>query len=336
MIWQSLFIILWLIPQAFPPNSTTLKKIAVIELPGPPGEHFDHLAIDYEDHYLLSAHTGPGILYLIDTRTNRLVNAIHGLPGITAMVYVPELGKVYTCDWGENKIGVVSLSAMSVVKKLPAREKPNGGTYAAPFGKVYISDTMGKEVAVLEVHSDTIAKEVKFDSETGMAQFDPISGKVLVNLRNSDRIAEIDPASDKILAQYPVGRCDFNHGMALDAQDRRAFLLCAGNDRLAVFDLNTHRSIEYIPLPPGGDDVQFDPGLHRIYVACESGVITVIREFDANHYVKLEDFSVQPGVHPLAVDRETHRVYAPEQEENGKPVSRMIVFEAIEPTKGKR
>jgi hypothetical protein len=32
-------------------------------------------------------------------------------------------------------------------------------------------------------------------------------------------------------------------------------------------------------------------------------------------------------VHSLAVDSATHRVYAPEQEEQGKPVARMLIFE---------
>jgi hypothetical protein len=30
-----------------------------------------------------------------------------------------------------------------------------------------------------------------------------------------------------------------------------------------------------------------------------------------------------------AVDSTTHRVYAPEQEEDGKPVSRMVIYEAV-------
>jgi hypothetical protein len=38
---------------------------------------------------------------------------------------------------------------------------------------------------------------------------------------------------------------------------------------------------------------------------------------------------VQHAVHSLAVDLETHRVYTPEQEENGKPVARMIVYDAV-------
>jgi hypothetical protein len=62
-------------------------------------------------------------------------------------------------------------------------------------------------------------------------------------------------------------------------------------------------------------------------VACYSGAIAVFHENDPDHYRKLEDFRVQHD--SLAVDARTHRVYAPEQEENGKPVARMIVYEAL-------
>ena len=38
---------------------------------------------------------------------------------------------------------------------------------------------------------------------------------------------------------------------------------------------------------------------------------------------------MQKKVHSLEVDVETHRVYAPEQEEDGAPVARMIVYDAL-------
>jgi hypothetical protein len=44
---------------------------------------------------------------------------------------------------------------------------------------------------------------------------------------------------------------------------------------------------------------------------------------------ELEDFKVAHEVHTLAVDLQTHRVYAPEQEAEGKPVARMTVYEAV-------
>jgi hypothetical protein len=57
--------------------------------------------------------------------------------------------------------------------------------------------------------------------------------------------------------------------------------------------------------------------------------MSVIHQDDPNRYRKIEDFKVQHAVHTLAVDVETHRVYTPEQEEDGKPVARMVVYDAV-------
>src|SRR6266852_2042022 len=209
-------------------QAQTLNQVATIDLPGPKGERFDYLTMDDEDQYLLSAHLGPGILYVIDVRTNKLVKAIPGVPGITGVEYVPGLRKVYTSDWGEEKIGVVDLRSMNVIKRLPTAAKPNGSAYAAPFHKVYVSDTLGKAVAIVDVEKDEIIKTLEFKSETGMPQYDSVSRKVYVNLRNANEIAEIDPAADAVLGSYQVDGCRYNHGMAVDSARHRAFLLCGG------------------------------------------------------------------------------------------------------------
>lgn len=305
-----------------------LRVIARIDLPGPVGKRFDYLTMDYPDNYLLSAHLGAGILYVIDVRSNQLVRAIPEVAGIEGVVYAPDLHRAYTSDWFENKIGVVDLRAMKVIAKLPTESKPDGSAYAAPFHKVYVSDERGKAEAVVDVRSNTITKALHFDSETGMPQYDEVSRQVLLNLQDTNRLAVIDPASDAVVAQYAVGKCRGNHGMALDTEHRRAFLSCEGNDLLTVFDLDKHVPVAYLPMAPDPDVVKFDPGLRRIYVACYSGAISIFEEDDPDHFHKVEDFPVQPRVHSLAVDVRTHRVYAPEQEEDGKPVARMIVYAA--------
>jgi hypothetical protein len=62
------------------PSDRTLRQIAAFDLPGPVGKRFDYLTIDTDDHYLLSAHLGAGILYVIDLKDNRLVKAIPDVP----------------------------------------------------------------------------------------------------------------------------------------------------------------------------------------------------------------------------------------------------------------
>src|SRR5882757_2480229 len=308
----------------------SLTKVAAIDLPGPKGQRFDYLTMDDEDHYLLSAHLGAGTLYVIDVRTNTLVRAIHGVPGITGIEYVPGLHKVYTSDWGEQKIAVVDLRRMEVLKRLPTAEKPNGSAYAGEYRKVYVSDTNGKAVAIVDVDADSIVKTLQFNSEPGMPQYDGVAKKIYVNLRSTNEIAEIDPATDAVVGIYPVAGCRYNHGMAIDSQHHRAFLLCGGNHTLTVFALDTHQSIAHFPLPQGADVVKFDPGLGRAYAACSSGFISIIQEDDPAHFRKLEDFPTQRLVHSLTVDTATHRVYAPEQEEDGRPAARILIFEPSE------
>ena len=258
-----------------------------------------------------------------------MVKAIPGVPGITGLEYVPGVRKVYTSDWGEEKIGVMSLNSMSVIKRLATAAKPNGSTYAAGFHKVYVADTLGKAVAVVDVDKDETIKTLSFKSETGMPQYDSVAKRVYVNLRNTNEVAEIDPATDTVLGVYPVEGCRYNHGMAVDSEHHRGFLLCNGTKTLTVFALDAHKALAHLPLAQGADVVKFDPGIGRIYAACSSGFISVFQEDDMDHYRKLEDFPVQRMVHSLAVDTATHRVYAPEQQENGRPVARMIVYEAI-------
>jgi DNA-binding beta-propeller fold protein YncE len=218
---------------------------------------------------------------------------------------------------------------MAVIKKIPSGNKPDGSAYAEPFHKLYVSDERGRDETVIDVTTDSVLKTLRFDSETGMPQYDPVARKIYVNLQDQNIFAVIDPASDAVIGRYPVGRCQGNHGMALDPEHHRAFLSCEENNLMTVFDLDKHQPIAFLPLADGPDVVKFDPGLGQIYVACYSGAISVFHEDDPEHFRKLEDFPVQRKVHSLAVDPVTHRVYAPEEQEDGKPVARMVIYEAV-------
>lgn len=310
-------------------SAPLLRQVAAFDLPGPAGKRFDYLTIDPSDHYLLSAHLGAGQTYVIDLRSNKVVATVKDTPGAEGVEYVPEFKKFYTSNAGDNTIGVVDLRQMKVIKKLPTERKPDGSAYAAPFHKLYVSDERGKAEAIVDVTKDEIIKTLHFDSETGMPQYDPVARKIYVNLQDQDIFAVIDPATDAVVGRYPVGRCKGNHGMTLDPQHHRAFLSCEENNLMTVFDLDRHKPIAFLPMAADPDVIKFDPGLARIYAACYSGAISVFHEDDPNHYRKLEDFKVNHAVHSLAVDPETHRVYTPEQEENGKPVARMVVYEAV-------
>src|SRR6202140_642953 len=211
------------------PAVPTLKKVTEVDLPGPPGKRFDYLTIDPDDHYLISTHLAAGQTYVIDLRTDKVVATVSDTPGAEGVEYVPEL------------------------KKLKTEAKPDGSTYAAPFHKLYVSDERGKAEAIVDVTKDEIVKTLRFDSETGMPQYDPVARKVYVNLQDDNIFAVIDPATDEVVGRYPVGRCKGNHGMTLDPEHHRTFLPCEGNDLMTVFDLDKHEPIAFLSMAGGPD-----------------------------------------------------------------------------------
>ncbi len=226
-------------------------------------------------------------------------------------------GQTYVIDLRTNKV-------VATVTDTPGAE---GVEYIPELKKFYTSNAGDNTIG--DVTKDEVIKTLHFDSETGMPQYDPVARKVYVNLQDENIFAVIDPATDEVVGRYPVGRCKGNHGMTLDPAHHRAFLSCEGNSLMTVFDLDKQHPIAFLPMASGPDVIKFDPGLKRIYVACSGGAISVFQMDDPDHYRKLEDFTVQKKVHSLAIDPETHRVYAPEQEADGKAVARMVIYEAI-------
>lgn len=311
------------------PSQATLKKSGEIDLTGQPGKRFDYLTIDYDHGYLLSAHLGANKLYVIDLNSRQLLKTIEDTPGAEGVEYVAEFNKVYTSNWGDHTVGVIDMNKMEVVKKIPVKSKPDGNVYAPGFGKLYVSDERAKTLFVIDVRRDEVTKTLLFESETGMPQYDPVTKKIYLNLQDENAFVVIDPVNDSVIGKYPVEMGKGNHGMALDAKHHRAFLACEGNNKLVVLNLDTYKSVAALTIPPGCDVVKFDPGLSRIYVACYEGKIAVIREVDPDHYSKLEDFPVEKKVHSLAVDEKTHKVYVPEQEENGKPAAKIVIYDAV-------
>jgi DNA-binding beta-propeller fold protein YncE len=309
-------------------GAPSLRQVAEFELPGPPGKRFDYQTIDDDGRYLLSAHLGAGLLHMIDLRSHAVVKTVPDVPGVEGVAYIAEGRKIYTANWARTRSASSISSAWPSSRSFRRKPSPMASPTPRRFTKP-TSNERAKAENVIDVRTDTIVKVLRFDSETGVPQYDPVARKVYVNLQDQNVLAVIDPAMDAVVGRHPVQGCRGNHGMAIDPEHRRAFLSCEGNDTLTVFDLDAHRAIAHLPMAKGADVVMFDPGLGRIYVACSSGAISVFQMDDPTHFRKLQDFPVEPKIHSLAVDPRTHRLYAPAEQEKGRPASKMFVFEAV-------
>ena len=141
-------------------------------------------------------------------------------------------------------------------------------------------------------------------------------------MQTRNDLAAIDPATDRIVQRYAMP-CNHPHGFLIAEPQRLAFVSCEGDSKLLVIDLRTMRTMAAHKVAEGPDVLAFDPGLHRLYVACESGSLAMFEERDGT-LTPLGEYRA-PHAHTVAVDPGTHRVYLPLQDVNGKPVLRILV-----------
>src|SRR5207245_4999400 len=185
------------------PAASPLRKLTSIELPGPKGKRSHSLTSAWYHPFIVVAHMHGNQTYFVDTRTNQVAATVTDTPGVEGVEYVPDEKKIYTSNSGDNTIGVIDIAQRKVIKKLKTEAKPDGNTYATPFHKLYVSDERGKAEAVVDTRADTIIKTLRFDSETGMPQYDAWANFVYVNLKNINPFPFFVPKADPVPPHYP-------------------------------------------------------------------------------------------------------------------------------------
>jgi DNA-binding beta-propeller fold protein YncE len=236
---------------------------------------------------------------------------------------IPSLGRVYASATGRNEVVAIDEAAFKVVAAMPGGNYPDGMAYVPPAHKLYVSDEAGGTETVIDVRSNRRVATIPLGGEAGNTQYDPASGHLFVNVQTRGDLVEIDPATDRIEARHRLPGADHNHGLLIEPGGRWAFIACEGNAKLLVFDMQSKRVVATEPVGNTPDVLAFDPGLSLLYVASESGVISVFR-VARNAVRKIREAHVAAKAHTVAVDPGTHQVYLPLENVDGKPLLRIM------------
>jgi DNA-binding beta-propeller fold protein YncE len=148
------------------------------------------------------------------------------------------------------------------------------------------------------------------------------SGRILVAVHEKNELVAIDPATAKIVGRYAMTGIEGPHGIALDVAERLAFVAGEENHKLAVVNLTTMKVLATHPVGEDPNVLAFDPGLKRLYVSAESGHVIVFRQ--QGKTVTSEGGLFMPHAHTVCVDPDTHLVYFPLQDIDGRPVLRIM------------
>ncbi|HVO34776.1 MAG TPA: YncE family protein [Gemmatimonadales bacterium] len=282
---------------------------------------FDYQSLDPGSDRLYIAHMGAGEIVVFDVRTRKLVATIAGMPGVTAVWAVPEERRVYASLTRLHQVAVIDDSSFQVVARVGNVGFPDGIAYAPEQRKVYVSDESGGGELVIDARTNRTTT-VPLDGEAGNTVFDAGSRCILVNVQTRNEMYVIDPRNDRILGRFPLQGAARPHGMAIDAAQRRAFVANERDGRVLMVDLRRMRVLDSEQAGNAPDVLAYDPDWRRLYVASESGVVSV---FTATTSALVHEGDVtMPHAHSVAVDPRTHLVYFPLQDVGGRPVLRVM------------
>jgi YVTN family beta-propeller protein len=295
-----------------------------LPLPGDTSR-WDYQVYDAAAHRLFVAHLGASEVVVFDTRRQSVVATVRDVASVHGLVLAPDLHRLYASATGRNELAIIDTDSLRVVTTVPAGSFPDGVAYVPGAGRVFISDESGSGDTVVDAATGRPSGSVELGGDIGNSYYDPAADRVDVAVGSSNVLAAVDPHTLRVVGRLPVAGCSGAHGVQVDVADRhRAFVSCESSATLVAVDLASGRSGRPTTLGQGPDVLALDPGRNRLYVAAESGVLTVLDVSGPSVRTVTRGYA-GPNAHTVAVDPETHVVYLPLTDVGGHPVMRELV-----------
>ncbi|MGH7747855.1 MAG: hypothetical protein ACREQ5_24310, partial [Candidatus Dormibacteria bacterium] len=289
----------------------------------PATTRFDYASLDPRTGLLFVADLAHGRVDVFDVRRDRFVRAIPDVASVHGVLAVAELGRVYASATGAHQTVAIEERSLRIVARIPSGRYPDGIAWDPRERRIFVSDEAGGGVAVIDAASDRLIKIISLGGEVGNTQYDAASGLIYSNVQTRGELVAIDPKTDVIVSRNRIAGCRGNHGLLIDAARGLAFIACEGNARLIVFSLARRAELGEASVGRGPDVLAYDPLEARLYVASESGVVTVFA-VRADRVAKLGGARLADNAHVVAVDPATHRVFFPLRSVHGEAVLRIM------------
>jgi DNA-binding beta-propeller fold protein YncE len=312
----------WRAPVRMPQPAPTpgLKLVREVPLPGP-ANRFDYQSVDPTTGRIYMNHMNAGRTIVVNANNSKVIAEIMDLPRATGVWAVPSHHQVYVSAAGAHQVAIIDDRTLKVTSRVGDIRFPDGIAYAEQADKVFVSDESGGADVVIDPKTSKKRSTIDLGGEAGNTHYDSVSRCILVAVQTRNQLVAIDPVSERIVQRYDLSGSDNPHGFTLDEPGRLAFITSEGNGLLQVVDLRTMKILQTLKVPDDPDVLAWDPSLRRLYVASESGALSVFW-LDGQAVRPIGEVRA-PRAHTVSVDPRTHLVYLPLENINGRPVLRI-------------
>lgn len=313
---------------AAPPVSADLLFTPERDVPlGSKIDRFDYQSLDPSTGRLFISGMSIGKLLVFDISTNKLLMELDGYPQVTGVLAVPALHKVYASvpgEGGNGKVVILDTNTLHEIARVPGGVFPNGITYDPDDRTIFVTDEFGKGVTIIDGEADRNTGRVELGGLIGNVQYDPTTKRVYAAVKNTNELVAIDPKSHAVVARYRLNGGRHPHGVAIAPESAIGFVACDEDDRLLIVALDTGRVLNQLPIAHRPDVLAIDPALRRLYVASESGALSVLDIKDVTSPAVIATFPFAENAHSVGVDPNSHRVFFPLRNVNGRAVLRIV------------
>jgi DNA-binding beta-propeller fold protein YncE len=300
-----------------------LRGVADVVLTGD-ATRFDYQSIDSLRHLLFIAHLGDSSVIAVDLKRPHVITTIPNVSRAHGVLAVPQRGVVYASATGTNEVVAIDERTFKIVARAPAGIYPDGIAFEPRTGRLFISDEHGRTETVIDTHTNQRIATISLGGDVGNSQYDPTSGHIFVNVQTLGELVEIKPQTNTVVRRIRVTAtgCAGNHGLLIDASRNQAFIACEDSAQLVLLDLATRQIIQTWAAGENPDVLAFDDTMRRLFVAAESGVVSIFS--DRQGITKTAQAFFAPAAHTVAVDQSTHLVYFPLENVSGVPRLRVM------------
>jgi len=266
---------------------------------------WDYIAVNNNKVYV--AHGSQ--VNILDEKTGDSIGVIEGTTGVHGIAFDNDLHRGYTSNGRLNNVFVFDLTTNKVLDKIATGENPDAISYE-PFSKKIITcNGRSKSLSVIDPEKNSVIATIELGGKPEEAVSDG-KGKLFVNLEDQNEIAEVDMKNYKVLNRWPIAPGESATGLALDKKTNRLFAGC-DNKMLIVADATNGKMIDSVRIGDGCDGVIFDPKNDLVFASCGEGVLTIIKEKDANHFKVAQTVPTQTTARTIALDPADNILFLP-------------------------
>jgi len=154
------------------------------------------------------------------------------------------------------------------------------------------------KVAVIDARRFRLLANLSVATHPEALEIDPASGRVFVNVAESNEVAVIDAKTKAIAVQWKLTKASDNVPLAFDDKDQLLLVACRKPGMLIALDAKTGKEIASLPAAEGADDLFYDPALGRVYLISGAGEVDAFQVDDTKSLHSL-------GVLPTAAGAKT-------------------------------